>query len=113
MLRRFLPLFLCLALSGCTAHVVEVDIVNHRDSAIRNLEVTFGGGSYGRSSIAAGATNHNRIKIFSTAPLQVQFDDVSGKHFSYSGPQFGKNADGSVTLTIDDSNATWSGVSGK
>ena len=102
-----------MALSGCAAHVVEVDIVNHRDEPIKNIEVTFGGGSYGRSSMAAGATNHNRIKVFSTAPLQVQFDDASGRHFTYSGPQFGKNADGFVILTIDNAGATWSGPFGK
>jgi hypothetical protein len=106
-------LALSLAFSGCAAHVVEVDIANHRDSPIRNIEVTFGGGTYGRSSIAAGATHHNRIKIFSTAPLQVQFDDEAGKHFSYVGPKFSKNADGAITLTIDSTGARWSGPSAK
>jgi hypothetical protein len=105
---RFLTLFLlCSLVGGCATHVVEVDIINNRAEPIRNVEVTFGGGSYGRSSIAGGAAHHNRIKIFSTAPIQVQFDDATGKHVTTSGPQLTKNAVGSVTLTIDASGAHW------
>ena len=87
--------------------MVEVDIVNNRAEPIRNVEVTFGGGSYGRSSIAAGASHHNRIKIFGTAPIQVQFDDATGKHVTTSGPQLTKNAEGAVTLNIDASGTRW------
>ncbi len=110
MSRFFLAsLTVSLLLLGCTAHVVEVDIVNQRPEAIRNIEVSFGGGTYGKSSIAAGATNHNRIKVFSLAPIQVQFDDANGKHVTTDGPKLAKNAEGSVTLTIDANGQQWSG----
>ena len=102
-------LALCLLLAGCAAHVVEVDIVNHTNQAIRNVEVTFGGGTYGKSSIPAQTTNHNRIKIFSLAPIQVQFDDATGKHVSTTGPSLAKNAEGTLTLTIDAAGQSWSG----
>ena len=95
-------------LSGCTSHVVEVDINNHLAAPVRNIEVSFGGGTYGRSSIAASGTHHNRIKIFSLAPIQVQFDDPAGKHITTVGPQLAKNAEGTLSLTIDDSGAHWS-----
>src|SRR4051794_19719479 len=100
-------LLLCGILSGCTSHVVEIDIINRTDAPIKNVEVTFGGGSYGRSSIAAGGANHNRIKVFSTAAIQLQFDDASGKHVTTIGPQLGKNAEGAVTVTIDAAGAHW------
>lgn len=102
-------LLLCFFLAGCAAHVVEVDISNRTDRPLRNIEVTFGGGTYGKSSIAAGDTNHNRIKVFSVAPIQVQFDDASGKHVTSNGPQLGKNYEGSLTLTIGPATNTWSG----
>jgi uncharacterized lipoprotein YajG len=105
----FALLALCCLLSGCAAHVVEVDIVNKRPQPIRNIEVTFGGGTYGKSSIAAGTSNHNRIKIFSLAPIQVQFDDIAGKHFTSYGPQLAKNAEGTLTLTIETTGEKWSG----
>ena len=108
-LRFLLLLLVCAALSGCAAHVVEVDIINQTDKPLRNIEVYFGGGSYGRSSISAGGTNHNRIKVFNLAPIQVQFDDASGKHVTANGPQLGKNAEGTVTLTVDAYGLTWSG----
>jgi hypothetical protein len=103
-------LFLCGLLSACGTHVVEVDINNHLDSPIRNVEVTFGGGTYGRSSIAAGASHHNRIKIFNLAPIQVQFDDATGHHITISGPPLSKNAEGTITLTIDRTGAKWAGA---
>ena len=110
MSRVLLTLFASsLLLSGCTANVVEVDIVNRQPQAIHNIEVSFGGGTYGKSSIAAGATNHNRIKIFSLAPIQVQFDDAAGKHVTTDGPKLAKNAGGTVTLTIEPTSQTWSG----
>lgn len=102
-------LALCCLLAGCAAHVVEVDIANRTDKPIRNIEVTFGGGTYGKSSIPAGTINHNRIKVFSTAPIQVQFDDASGKHITTNGPQLGKNYEGAVTLTIGAAGNSWSG----
>lgn len=89
--------------------MVEVDIDNHSRAPIKNIEVTFGGGTYGRSSVAAGSMHHNRIKVFSAAPIQVQYDDVTGAHHTSVGPQLTKNADGSLTLTVDDSGARWSG----
>ena len=86
-----------------------MDISNHLAAPIRNIEVTFGGGTYGRSSIAPGTTHHNRIKVFNSAPIQVQFDDPSGKHVTTVGPQMGKNAEGLIMLTIDASGASWTG----
>lgn len=97
-------------LLGClAAHVVEVDIVNRTEQPIRNVEVTFGGGTYGKSSIPAQSTNHNRIKIFSLAPIQVQFDGPNGKHMTSTGPSLAKNSEGTLTLTIDASGEKWSG----
>ena len=57
-------------LSGCAARVVEVDVNNQTFGPLKNIEVTFGGGTYGRSAIPAGASHHNRIKIFSSAPIR-------------------------------------------
>jgi uncharacterized lipoprotein YajG len=102
-------LSLSILLTGCRAHVIEVEIVNHTDQPIRNVEVTFGGGTYGKSSIPAQSTNHNRIKIFSLAPIQVQFDDATGKHITTDGPKLAKNSEGTLTLTINASGEKWSG----
>jgi len=99
----------CLVISGCAAHVVEIDITNHLGAPLRNIEVTFGGGTYGRSSIAAGATHQNRVKIFNPAPIQLQFDGPDGKHQTLLGPVLSKDAEGRVTITIDAVGAVWSG----
>jgi hypothetical protein len=95
-------------LAGCATHVEQVNIVNHSGGLVTNVEVTFGGGSYGRSSIAAESSHQNRIKVFNTGPIQLQFDDANGKHVTSIGPTLNKNSEGSVTVTLDAGGAHWS-----
>jgi hypothetical protein len=101
--------FLCLALSGCASRVITVVIDNKSDAPIRNIEVTYNGGSYGVSSIAAGAVHKNQIKPFGPSTLQIDYLDASGKKKTQAGPRVAKNDSGTVQVTITNSDFRWAG----
>jgi hypothetical protein len=98
---------LCLALCGCASRVITVVINNQSDSPIRNIEVTYNGGSYGVSSIAAGAAHKNQIKPFGASTLQIDYLDASGKKKTQAGPRVAKNDSGTVQITISNSDFKW------
>ncbi|MCU1309644.1 MAG: hypothetical protein JWO20_769 [Candidatus Angelobacter sp.] len=101
--------FLCLALSGCASRVITVVINNKSDAAIHNVEVTYNGGSYGVSSIAAGAVHQNHIKPFGPSTLQIDYVDASGKKKTQAGPRVAKNDSGTVQVTITNNDFKWTG----
>jgi hypothetical protein len=101
--------FLCLALSGCASRVITVVIRNQSDAPIRNVEVTYNGGSYGVSSIAAGAESQNHIKPFGPSTLQIDYVDASGKKKTQAGPRVAKNDSGTVQVTITNNDFKWTG----
>ncbi|MCU1284821.1 MAG: hypothetical protein JWO13_1171 [Acidobacteriales bacterium] len=104
----------CLLLAGCTSRVIVVRINNASAAPIRNIEVTFNGGSYGVSSLAPGKTHQNHIKPFGTSTLEVAYDDASGKRKTQAGPRIAKNDAGTTEVTITNTGAQWTGsVSGK
>jgi hypothetical protein len=98
---------LCLALCGCASRVITIVINNKSDDAIRNVEVTYNGGSYGVSSIAPGAVHQNHIKPFGPSTLQIDYVDASGKKKSQAGPRVAKNDSGTVQITIDNNDFKW------
>jgi hypothetical protein len=98
---------LCLALSGCTSRVITVKITNGGDAPIRNIEVTYNGGSYGVSSITPGGVHQNRIKPFGASTLQVDYVDASGKKKTQAGPRLAKNDTGTVQININNNDFKW------
>jgi hypothetical protein len=100
---------LCLALSGCASRVITVVIDNKSDAPIRNVEVTYNGGSYGVSSIAPGAVHKNRIKPFGPSTLQIDYVDASGKKKTQAGPRVAKNDSGTVQIAITNNDFKWTG----
>ena len=96
------PLFVLALLSGCRSPVVAVNITNRSPTPIRNIEVNFPGGTYGVSSIAAGKTFSNRIKVFYAGALQIQYSDASGKIKNLTGPSMNKYDHGNIQISIDE-----------
>jgi hypothetical protein len=95
----------CLSLTGCGSRVITVIIKNESDAPIRNVEVTYNGGSYGVSSI--GSAHQNRIKPFGRSTLQIEYLDATGKKKTEIGPRLEKNDTGTVQLTIGRGAAHW------
>jgi hypothetical protein len=83
-MRRYCSaLFLLLILCGCSrlhSRGVTLQLINHENSAVSNLAVTFPGGSFGMEAIAPGASRSRWIKPLSTGALAIEFDDNSGHH---------------------------------
>jgi hypothetical protein len=108
MRKNCLLLFLlCLAFSGCTSRVITVSIHNASDAPIRNVEVSFNGGSYGVSSIAPGKTHLNHIKPFGPSTLNVEYLDATGNKKTQIGPRVAKNDTGTVQINIDNNGFKW------
>jgi hypothetical protein len=99
---------LCLLLIGCGSRVITVKITNQSDGPIRNVEVSYNGGSYGVSSIAPGSTHQNRIKPFGPSTLQIEYLDSTGKKKTEIGPRLEKNDTGNIQLTVGSGKAQWS-----
>jgi hypothetical protein len=101
---------LCFALCGCASRVITVVINNNSDAPIRNVEVTYNGGSYGISSVSAGAVNQRHIKPFGPSTLQVDYLDASGQKKTHAGPHVVKNDSGIVQITITNNDFKWTGT---
>jgi len=103
-----LVFLLCAAgISACTSRVITVSIHNASDAPIRNVEVSFNGGSYGVSSIAPGKTHQNHIKPFGPSTLNIEYLDANGNKKTQAGPRINKNDTGTIQITIDNNGAGW------
>ncbi len=95
-----LILFGCMA--GCRSRGINVTIVNTGHSRLRNLELDYPGGSFGRPSLPPNAPYRYRIKITKNGKLKLLFEEAEGKAHSENGPEVHAGDDGAITLTIDE-----------
>jgi hypothetical protein len=77
---------------------------NDSGGNIRNLEVQYPGGSFGKSVLPQSASYSYRVKILRGGAIVVAFDDPDGKTHRSTGPTYASEADGNLTATIDRQN---------
>jgi hypothetical protein len=91
--------FFCL-LAGCRSHVIAVTVTNHSGAEIRNLEVNYPGGSFGKESLADGESYTYRIKTLRAGDFTIAFEDVGGHVRVKKGPKLNGNQEGFLNVEI-------------
>jgi hypothetical protein len=91
-------------LGGCRSAFVSATITNHSGSPVSLIEVDYPSASFGVGSLAPQATFSYRFKIQGSGPIRIQFNDASGKAHTASGPNLAEGDQGSLGISIDESN---------
>lgn len=94
-----------LSLSGCRAHVVKINLTNTSAQPIKTIIVDYPNATFGKDTLAPGATFSYTIKPLETGPLKIQFTDARGANHSYVGPALHKNEEGSIDVRLDQGGA--------
>ena len=103
-----LAMALALASSGCRSRVVDTTIVNE-GPVLHVLELDYPSASFGADSLAPGSRYHYRFQIQGSGPVTLHFDDSFGKSHTEQGPTLNQGQEGSLVVTIDESNQVrWS-----
>jgi hypothetical protein len=97
----------CLLSAGCRSHVIAVTVENRSDAAIRNLEVTYPGGSFGKAHLNAGEDYTYRIKTLRDGNLTVSFEDAGGKSHPKQGPKLKADQEGALQVQITAKDVTF------
>ena len=77
---------------------------NESGTEIRNLEVQYPGGSFGKSALPKNGSYSYRVKVLRDGGILVAFEDVDGQAHQSTGPTYASNADGTLTVTINPQN---------
>jgi len=113
----FSGLLLLLAISplGCRSRGVNITITNTGSQPIRNVEVDYPGGTFGRPTIQPNDSFHYRMKILEDGQMKLIFQESDGREHHENGPEIHAGDDGEMIVAIDkDGNNTWkANVQGK
>ena len=104
-----------MVLVGCRSRGVNITITNTGGQPIRNIEVDYPGGTFGRAAIQPNDSFHYRMKILGDGQMKLIFQESDGREHHENGPAVHAGDDGEMTVTIDkDGNNTWkANVQGK
>ena len=93
------------ALAACRSHVVKVNLINTSSEPVKTIIVDYPTATFGKDTLAPGATFSYAIKPLETGMLKVQFTDAKGAIHNYSGMPLHKNDDGVIDVNINQSSA--------
>jgi hypothetical protein len=103
---RFLvPFVFLIALAGCRAHVVKINLTNTSAQPVRTIIVDYPSATFGKDVLAPGATFSYAVKPVESGPLKIQFTDASGAKHNYVGLVLHKDDDGSIDVRLDQAGA--------
>ena len=101
---RLISLFILLiALVGCRAHVVKVNLINTSTDVVKTIIVDYPTATFGKDKLAPGETFSYSIKPLETGMMKVQFTDAQGGIHDYTGTALHKNDDGVLMVNISQS----------
>src|ERR1700739_409052 len=93
-------------LTGCRAHMVKIKLVNTSASPISTIIVDYPSATFGKDRLAPGETFSSKVKFIGTGNLKVQFTDAKGGNHTYSGPTLYRDAEGTIEIRLDQTNAS-------
>jgi hypothetical protein len=94
-------LLILLLLFGCRSHVIVINIHNMTDAPLKNIEVTYPGGSYGLGTLAPSANHESRIKPLRTGAVEFTYIDGKGVARKNSWKAVNKNDRGRIDVHIE------------
>ena len=103
-MKRLLPLLL-LPLLSCSQYIkprVDITIANKSHEVIRNIELDYPGGSYGRGMLAVYDSDHHTVEIDQpNCLLTLKFDDTKGDSHSRKDMNLGAKCPSKISVVID------------
>jgi hypothetical protein len=104
-LRLMIGIIFAVSLAGCRAHVVKINLTNTSAQPIKTIIVDYPNATFGKDTLAPGATFSYGIKVLETGPLKIQFTDTKGIIHTYLSPALHKNDDGSIEVSLNQNGA--------
>jgi len=93
---------------GCKSPYVSTTVKNDTGTAVSLIEVDYPSASFGRESLAAGATYPYRFKILGSGATKVSWTDANRKQHTSTGPDLHEGQQGQLTITLTPTGAQWS-----
>lgn len=89
-----------IAFAGCKSPHVEVTVQNQTGVEVRLLEVDYPNASFGKDSLAPGASMHYRVQLQGSGPIKVQYGDPESKHPQMTGPEVHEGQAGQLEIVL-------------
>jgi hypothetical protein len=87
-------------LAACHSSHIEVSVENRTGAPIRLLEVDYPSASFGKDSLAAGATLHYRIQVQGSGRLKLQYTAPDGRQPQIDGPDLAELQQGTLAIVL-------------
>ena len=101
--RLISPFILLIALAGCRARVVKINLINTSAEPVKTIIVDYPTATFGKDKLTPGETFSYSIKPLETGMMKVQFTDAQGAIHDYSGTTLHKNDAGVLYVNISQS----------
>jgi hypothetical protein len=98
--KAFAALLFLLAAAGCRSRVIHVRLVNTSSQPISTIIVDYPRATFGKDSLAPGATFNYVIKPTDNGALKIQFADARGASHAYNGPVVQKGQEGDIEIKL-------------
>ena len=108
-LSRLLALtaFTC-TLAGCHSAWIDATISNRTPDTLTGVELDYPSASFGTGTLGPGATYHYRFKILGSGPTKILWTDATRHDHTVAGPHLNEGQEGSLTVAITPTTATFS-----
>jgi hypothetical protein len=93
---------------GCKTPYVTTTVKNDTGAVVTLVEVDYPSASFGRESLAAGATYPYRFKIIGSGATKVSWTDAARKQHTANGPDLHEGQQGLLAITLTPTGAQWS-----
>ncbi|HZU33993.1 MAG TPA: hypothetical protein VFB79_22965 [Candidatus Angelobacter sp.] len=92
-----------IALAGCRAHVVKLNLINTSTQPVKTIIVDYPNATFGKDKLAPGETFSYTIKPLDTGMIHVQFTDATGTVHTYTGTTLHKGSRGEIEVNLNQS----------
>ena len=94
-----------LAMASCRSHMATISLLNTSKEPVSTIIVDYPSATFGKDKLAPTETFSSRVKLTDTGPIKVQFTDAKGATHHHTGPVVSPNAEGTVEIKLDQSDA--------
>jgi hypothetical protein len=87
---------------------VNATVKNDTGGMVTLVEVDYPSASFGRESLAEGATYPYRFKVLGSGATKVSWTDAARKEHASAGPDLHEGQHGQLAITLTPTGAQWS-----
>jgi hypothetical protein len=96
-----------LAVCGCASKYVQASVRNQTGGAVTLVEVDYPSASFGTETLAPDGVYNYRFKILGSGPTKVLWTDASRNQHEVAGPKLEEGQQGTLIVTLTQSDASW------